>query len=34
VPRLDPVDRGTLHGILEDFGLSKEEFVSLLKKRK
>jgi len=34
VPRHDPVDRGTLSGILEDVGLSKEEFAALLKKKK
>ena len=33
VPRHDPVDKGTLSGILEDVGLSKEEFVTLLKKK-
>lgn len=34
VPRHDPIDRGTLHGIIEDVGLSKEEFITLLKKKK
>lgn len=34
VPRHDPVDRGTLSGILEDVRLSKEEFVALLKKKR
>jgi len=34
VPRHDPVDRGTLYGILEDVGLSKEEFAALLKRKK
>jgi predicted RNA binding protein YcfA (HicA-like mRNA interferase family) len=34
VPRHDPVDRGTLSGILEDVRLSKEEFIALLKKKR